>query len=191
MVCDAAMIVSTLVTFAMNGACCVYQMQEDEDLRKSIRKDIRVEYERQREIDMERWAECYSRERKHRSESSLNQDHKQRLLHQKLDILNQASRDGGVQEREGAPGAGARLGLSAQAFMSHGKHGDFIEVAKVASKRSRSVTSSEFAQRRLTQKMTAQAASSDMRSLLDSDNEDDTIDNTADDESSLVDVDLH
>ncbi|GAX10110.1 hypothetical protein FisN_3Lh301 [Fistulifera solaris] len=191
MVCDAAMIVSTLVTFAMNGACCVYQMQEDEDLRKCIRKDIRVEYERQRVIDMERWAEQYSRERNHRSESSIDHDRRKRLLHQKVDLFNQASRDGGVQEREGAPGARSWPGLSEQAFMSTGKHDDLIEVSKVASKRSRSVTSSKFAERRLAQKMTAQAASSDMSSLLDSDNDDNTTDDTADDESSLVDVDLH
>ncbi|GAX16217.1 hypothetical protein FisN_3Hh301 [Fistulifera solaris] len=191
MVCDAAMILSTLVTFAMNGACCVYQMQEDEDLRKSIRRDIRVEYERQHVIDMERWAERDSRERKHENESSLDHDRRQRLLHQKLDLLNQVSRDGGVQERDGAPVAGAWLESSEQAFMSTCKHDGLAKVSKVASKRSRSATTSRFAQRRLAQKMAAQAASSDMSSLLDSDNEDDTIDDTADEESSLVDVELH
>jgi hypothetical protein len=191
MVCDAAMILSTLVTFAMNGACCVYQMQEDEDLRKSIRRDIRVEYERQHVIDMERWAERYSREQKHESESSLDHDRRQSLLHRKLGLLNRASRDGGVQERDGGPVAGARLGSSEQAFMSSCKHDDLVKGSKVASKRSRSATASKFAQRRLAQKITAQAASSDMSSLLDSDNEADTIDDTADEESSLVDVELH
>ena len=192
MVLDAAMIVSTLVTFTMNGMCCVYQMQEDEDLRRTIRKDMRVEYERQRVIDLERWAEHDSKERQHRSESSHNQDRRQRLLRQKLDLTSQASRDRGCQEREHAPGASDRSESSDQAvFVSH-NHNNCVEDSKVTLKQSRSVPLSKFAQRNLAQKQIVQAASN-MSSLLDSDNEQHIMFNDIadEDDSSLVDVDLH
>lgn len=36
----------------MNGLCCMWQMQGEEESREIIRRDIRIEYERQRAIDM-------------------------------------------------------------------------------------------------------------------------------------------
>lgn len=195
MVCDAAMIVSTLVTFMMNGACCVYQMQEDEDLRQTIRKDIRVEYERQRVIDLERGVERDSKEHQYQSESLLNQDRRQRLLSQKMNLLSHANRVDGFREREGTPGASDRSESSDNAVFFSLDQSDYTETSKVTLKHSRPVPSlkSHFTQRRLDQKMTAQAASSDMNSLLDSDNEEHIFDDIADDDdvSSLVDVDLH
>jgi len=55
MVCDGAMVASTLVSMMMNGVCCVWQMQEEDERRDAIRKDIRTEYTRQRMMDMEYW----------------------------------------------------------------------------------------------------------------------------------------
>jgi hypothetical protein len=55
MVCDGAMVASSLVSMMMNGVCCMYQMQEEDERREAIRKDIRFEYERQRMMDMEYW----------------------------------------------------------------------------------------------------------------------------------------
>lgn len=55
MVCDGAMVASSLVSMMLNGVCCMYQMQEEDERREAIRKDIRFEYERQRMMDMEYW----------------------------------------------------------------------------------------------------------------------------------------
>lgn len=55
MVLDAAFVASTATSIMMNGVCCVWQMHEEEDRRDAIRRDIRVEYERQREMERELW----------------------------------------------------------------------------------------------------------------------------------------
>jgi hypothetical protein len=53
MVCDGAMIASTLVSVMMNGVCCMWQKEEEKDRREAFRQDIRTEYWNQRLIDHE------------------------------------------------------------------------------------------------------------------------------------------
>jgi hypothetical protein len=72
MVCDGAMVASTLVSMMLNGVCCMYQMQEEDERRVAIRKDIRLEYERQRMMDMEYWN---YRPHNHNNDSNSNHNH--------------------------------------------------------------------------------------------------------------------
>ena len=55
----------------MNGVCCLWQMEEENERqvqqRDAIRRDIRVEYERQRHIEQQIWIE---RQQKHASGAS-------------------------------------------------------------------------------------------------------------------------
>ena len=55
MVLDAAFYASTVTSLMMNGVCCVWQMQQEEEQRASFRQDIRAEYERQREEEFKMW----------------------------------------------------------------------------------------------------------------------------------------
>ena len=55
MVLDAAFYASTVTSLMMNGVCCVWQMQQEEEQRASFRQDIRAEYERQREEEFKLW----------------------------------------------------------------------------------------------------------------------------------------
>lgn len=52
MVCDVA-VASTVVSLVMNGFCCMWQQQEEKEMREAIRRDIRVEYWNQRLMDQE------------------------------------------------------------------------------------------------------------------------------------------
>ena len=62
MVCDGAMIASTIVSLMTNGVCCLWQHQEEVDRRETIRRDIRAEYWQQRLIDHEFVMSQYYRE---------------------------------------------------------------------------------------------------------------------------------
>lgn len=53
MVCDGAMVASTVVSLMMNGMCCMYQQQEEAKRSETIRRDIRAEYWHQRLVDHE------------------------------------------------------------------------------------------------------------------------------------------
>jgi hypothetical protein len=55
MVVDGAAVASTVASLMMNGVCCVWQMQEDQTLRESIRKDVQAEYKHQRSEDQKIW----------------------------------------------------------------------------------------------------------------------------------------
>jgi hypothetical protein len=46
-------LVSTGASLLMNGVCCVYQMNEEKDLREAMRKDIREEWRVQRQREFE------------------------------------------------------------------------------------------------------------------------------------------
>lgn len=58
-VCEGSFVVSTIASLMMNGVCCLWQMEEENERqlqqREAIRQDIRVEYERQRQIEQEIW----------------------------------------------------------------------------------------------------------------------------------------
>jgi hypothetical protein len=43
MVCDAA-IATTFVSLMMNGVCCMWQHHEDQEMRETLRRDMRAEY---------------------------------------------------------------------------------------------------------------------------------------------------
>ena len=86
MVCDGAMIASTALSLMMNGVCCVWQMQEEDDKRAAIRKDIRIEYERQRLLDLERFAGHSIATRQYESDSSLEDDRRKSLLNSKSEV---------------------------------------------------------------------------------------------------------
>lgn len=104
MVCDAATLLGTAASLMMNGVCCMYQMQEEEDRREAIRKDIRVEYERQRlaERDQQRQSD-----RQFHSDSSiLIEERRKSLLRRKHGLssenLHQQQREAGNEDRDGA-----------------------------------------------------------------------------------------
>ena len=79
-------VASTIASFMMNGMCCVWQMQEEDDRREAIRRDIRVEYERQRMIDQELWEQRQQDERRYQSDSSLRDDRRRQLLMSKMEV---------------------------------------------------------------------------------------------------------
>ena len=60
MVLDGTFLASTVASVMMNGVCCVWQMQEEEARRDTLRQDIRVEYERQRLHEKEMWEQMHS-----------------------------------------------------------------------------------------------------------------------------------
>ena len=68
MVCDGAMIASTIVSMMTNGVCCMWQHQEEMDRRETIRRDIRVEYWQQRLIDHELMMAQYQEQQDRRHE---------------------------------------------------------------------------------------------------------------------------
>lgn len=55
MVFDGISAAATAASLIMNGFCCMYQMQEEEERWEAFREDIRDEFERQRMIDKELW----------------------------------------------------------------------------------------------------------------------------------------
>jgi hypothetical protein len=79
MVCDGAMVASSLVSMMMNGVCCMYQMQEEDERREATRKDIRFEYERQKMMDMEYWSYRSNNNNGHKNKSGS--DHNKRAYH--------------------------------------------------------------------------------------------------------------
>jgi len=79
--CDGAVIASTVASLVMNGVCCVWQMQEEEERRDNLRKDIRVEYERQLLMEQEIWEQRQNEyDRKYHSDSSLQEEDRRRRL---------------------------------------------------------------------------------------------------------------
>jgi hypothetical protein len=52
MVLDAAFFAGTIVSFMMNGVCCMYQVNREDEFRESLRKEIQKEWfeQRQREV---------------------------------------------------------------------------------------------------------------------------------------------
>mmetsp|Transcript_6687 Transcript_6687/g.13981 ORF Transcript_6687/g.13981 Transcript_6687/m.13981 type:complete len:226 (-) Transcript_6687:214-891(-) len=104
MVLDAAFVASTVTSVMMNGVCCVWQMQEEEDRRDAIRKDIRVEYERQRLIEREMWEQRQSfyANSQAGSDSSLG-SRRQKLIVEKMNLSANSARQGEDEEqRDGA-----------------------------------------------------------------------------------------
>mmetsp|Transcript_18578 Transcript_18578/g.25771 ORF Transcript_18578/g.25771 Transcript_18578/m.25771 type:complete len:268 (-) Transcript_18578:170-973(-) len=57
MLCDAALVANFVATAMMNGVCCIHSMQEEEKNRQkdadTLTAAIRVEWERQRQMDKE------------------------------------------------------------------------------------------------------------------------------------------
>jgi galactokinase len=57
MVCDAALVANIVASVMMNGVCCVHNMHEQEatkdEHRESLRKMIKVEWERQRILEQD------------------------------------------------------------------------------------------------------------------------------------------
>ena len=101
---------STVASIMMNGLCCIWQMEAENDTRESIRKDIRVEYERQRQIEQELWEQrrkCQT-ENWYTDASSVNTDHRRRKLiadKMNLSVHSQGSHRSAQAEepREGPP----------------------------------------------------------------------------------------
>ena len=77
-------LVSTIASFMMNGVCCVWQMQEEEERRDAIRKDIRVECERQRIIEREVYEQRKIQELVLAREKSIQEERRRRLMMTKL-----------------------------------------------------------------------------------------------------------
>lgn len=76
MVLDGAFYVSTIVSLMVNGVCCVWQQQVEDETRRVFRDDIRAEFDRIRQFEKdlcEQRDKCYSDgrpERHHASGSS-------------------------------------------------------------------------------------------------------------------------
>ena len=152
----------------MNGVCCVWQMQEEEDRREALRKDIRIEYERQRlidrqqrQMDMERWSDESNEARQRESDASRRDDRRRSLLHNKMDLSRQIRRESGQQERESASESGASIASTEAVLMP---------VMKEARKHllpPREMKRLAFASRRLDQLKAATKSTADMNSLFE------------------------
>lgn len=64
MVMDTAFVAGTLASFLMNGACCVYQMNREDELRQELRQEIRREWHHQRKREVEKQHETAKQHRK-------------------------------------------------------------------------------------------------------------------------------
>lgn len=87
-VCSGGFVASTVASIMMNGVCCLWQMEEEKEKqvrqREAFRRDIRVEYERQRRIEQEIW-EARRKNTKtenwyHDADSSVSTDQRRRKL---------------------------------------------------------------------------------------------------------------
>jgi hypothetical protein len=78
----------------------MWQMQEEEDRRDATRKDIRIEYERQRLMDLETWAEQSVGNRQYHTDPSIQDDRRRKLLSRKLDASNSSRRESGKRETD-------------------------------------------------------------------------------------------
>ena len=87
-VCSGGFVASTVASIMMNGVCCLWQMEEEKEKqlrqREAFRRDIRVEYERQRRIEQEIWEARRNNTRTenwyHDADSSVNTDQRRRKL---------------------------------------------------------------------------------------------------------------
>lgn len=52
MVVDAAFLAGTVASFMMNGACCMYQVSREDELREELREEIRREWYNQRKREI-------------------------------------------------------------------------------------------------------------------------------------------
>jgi hypothetical protein len=191
MFCDGAMIASTIASLMMNGVCCMWQMQEEEDRRHAIRSDIRVEYERQRLLDLERWAEATNRRNVHIGDNSaihpldyhynLQKDQQQQqqddrrraLLVSKLSVLSSKNqrRDAGKEERDCASIHSSVASTRAVYDIAYAQEGGNDEKAtttkKIQNTEKRTIRKWKlYDERRADQFETATRAGSDMSSIL-------------------------
>ena len=102
MVCDASLGL-TIVSYLVNGACCLHQMQEEDLRREAIRKDIRVEWERQRLMERE-LMELKLKEqqgKKNASDDVLADEERRRrqIISRKIYVSN-SKHDAGTSKRE-------------------------------------------------------------------------------------------
>jgi hypothetical protein len=97
MVCGGGFIASTVASLMMNGVCCMWQMQEEEDRRDALRKDIRVEYERQRRAEQELWEQRHNMtENWYQSDASLTDGRRRKLLADKLRLSSSSNNSRGA-----------------------------------------------------------------------------------------------
>jgi hypothetical protein len=75
----------------------MWQMQEEEDRRDALRKDIRVEYERQRRTEQELWEQRHTlTENWYQSDASLIDERRRKLLADKLKLSSSSSNSRGA-----------------------------------------------------------------------------------------------
>jgi len=167
-------VASTVASFMMNGVCCVWQMQEEDERREAIRRDIRVEYERQRMVDQELWEQRQQDERRYHSDSSMQDDRRRKLLMSKMNLSSNMQ----LQQRGRSQPAHVRNRLPLSPPSQE-------EVKRRRFHSEPPAVQSPYEDQRIQQlreKMLKER--SDMSSLLDSDEDDD------EDDSSMVDVAL-
>lgn len=163
MVCDVA-VVGTLASFMMNGVCCMWQMQEEDDRRDAIRKDIRVEYARQRLMDAEYWDyRPYHSDNSLQDEQSSQHDRRRQLLMTKRKHMA----DTGVANS--CPPAS----MVPSPPQSPNENRPVRRRRRVRSDPAAAVTQSASAERRL-RKFKAISASGDVSSLMDESDNDET-----------------
>lgn len=191
MVCDGAMVASTIASIMMNGVCCFWQMQEEEDRRETLRKDIRVEYERQRLLDLERWAhhrkEMSNRGGYHSDSSVSPGDHRRRdLIRRKMNISS-SKRESGVEDRDNTS-CQSSVASACTADAVYGSSAYEMDMSQPELKTPPQETKRKFySKRRLGQLKAATVSTSDMSSLLD---HDDGSENEDEELSSFEDVAL-
>ena len=162
----------------------MWQMQEEDDRREAIRKDIRVEYERQRLLDLEMWAEksravekWRDRTRYHSDSSIAQEDEEERrraLLFRKKSLSANLQREAVEQERDS---------ISPHSIATTRAVWEFGRFQEGERKQAQLKRSNELIGRRLDQVETASRGRSDLSSLVDFDSEPED-----EDSSSLVDV---
>jgi hypothetical protein len=102
----------------------MWQMQEEEDRRDATRKDIRIEYERQRLMDLEAWAEQSVGNRQYHSDSSIQDDQRRKLLSRKLVTSNNSRREAGKQERDAVSVSGRAEAWAEQSVVNRRYHSE-------------------------------------------------------------------
>lgn len=92
MVCDGAVVASTVASVMMNGLCCAWQMDQEKELRVGVREDVRREYERQRAYEAQVWERRQQamEGRLYASDSSRQDERRRRFRQSKLEALAKA-----------------------------------------------------------------------------------------------------
>mmetsp|Transcript_16179 Transcript_16179/g.22790 ORF Transcript_16179/g.22790 Transcript_16179/m.22790 type:complete len:276 (+) Transcript_16179:112-939(+) len=116
MLCDAALVANFVASAMMNGVCCIHSMQEEEKNRKenaeTLTAAIRVEWERQRQMDKEHRQQIVEDARREAAlQIRLAEERRRNVIAAKMRAanMNKQNGSGGASRSVGGPTARHRL----------------------------------------------------------------------------------